>query len=405
MLGSSLLAAAVAAPLCARPTWITEVSATAKTAYDTNVFGTDNERATQAIADREAWVTSLGVRVAAKAGACTFAYAPTHTRYAGESTETHTQHRLTLAAAGRDGAWSWSLDQTLAVIDGPDESVRYAGLHSFGMALARERRAQAQGAAQASLRYDTDHAFVRTVASATIVDLQAESRAPLGADAGWLNWVDRRDFSSGADFGWKVSPDTTLLTGFRLGYQHHGQTAWTAAHSSNHYSRALVGFETRVAKRLTASLLAGPDFRRYSAAGLCLADRTPRTWYLEAAATATLDDANALTFASKQERALTSTGQSAYDVASLALTWKHRLAPTLSLLVTGQYQEADYPAPLLRRDTLGTATAALHWAPDSRLALTAELVGQDGRDDLGTAATVGRTYERRVASLGARYVF
>jgi len=385
--------------------WAIDASVSARLGYDTNVFGTDNERSTQALANRAAGTTALGARVVLRRGTFTLSYAPTATWYAGLSREDNVQHVLALATADRRGAWSWSLENALTRIAGSKEALRYNFANSFGHALARERRDQLQDAGKAWLRRDFDATFVRLAAQISTCNPHVENRAPTGPDAGWLNWVDRREYNGGLDLGWKSSRDTAWFTGVRLGEQHQGFTSWAPAHSSNHYTRVLLGGQTKVGERFTASVTAGPDFRRYSAAGLCLADRTPRVWYFDAALTATLDGSDSLTCTARQERALSSTGQSAADVSAWSLQWKRRLTAALTAQLGGQYQRSRYAAPYTRDDELTSFSAALQWSATKRLTVTAELLRQAGRDQFLTTATSGRDFNRTVTSLGARWVF
>lgn len=322
-----------------RPAWLTEVSATSRVGYDTNLFGVDNARPGVPIADQGAWSGSLGVKVVVSVSAMLEApkdrlqlgYAPTGNWLEGAADENNTQHRFTFASAGRSGAWSWSVDSATTYTAGADDSPRFNTYNIFGMGLVRDRRTQLQETGKAWLRCDGARWFVRGTAATLINDYRAALRAPTAAEAGRLNWVDRSDHNGGVDLGWKISPAASLLLGGRLGSQHQATTAWLTKSSSNHYTRVLAGFEGRPTRWLSGSLLAGPDFRRYAAATQCMSDRTPVAWHYTGNLTATLTATDSLTLTAKQERWLSSTGQSAYDAKTLALAWQHGFSDAWSL--------------------------------------------------------------------------
>lgn len=415
------LAALAAGSLCAaektappaRPAWLTELSASAKLGYDTNVFATDNERATQALANREAFTATLAVKLTASLSALAggpkellvLGYAPTATRFDGLSSENNVAHRFTLQSAAKRGAWSWSVDHATTYIDGSRESLRYNCYNLYGMGFARERHEQLQNNGKAWLRYDGAAYFARATGSLLSHDFRTQLRNPTGTDAGWLNWVDRRDLNGGLDFGWRATKDFALVAGARLGNQHQDATQWAKKYSSNHYTRVLFGAEGKPTKWLSLAFLVGPDFRRYSAAGQYVTDRTPRAWTYEGSATATIDKDNSLTFAAKQERWLGSTGQSVYDNQNLSLTWKRRLAAAWSTQLTAQRQQGKYVAPSTRNDVLYSGVAQLQWAATKRLAVTLDYTMQHGDEFVGTTTTSGRGYWRNIVGAGARWAF
>lgn len=405
------LAALLAGALHAAPA--VETALTVRVGYDTNLYGTDNERATQALANREAMTygatlklsAALGAWLGGKPEALALCYQPTVARFDGLVSEDHVAHRLSLTGARRVGEWAANLELASTWIDGSSESVRYNGFNLFPMAVTRDRRDQWQGAAKLALRREFGARFLRFVGAATAVDMGTELRAPTGADAGWLNWVDRRDDSGGADFGWRVTPELALVLGARLGQQHQSHTVWATAHSSNHYRRFLVGVEGKPARWLTLTALGGPDYREYSSAGLCLADRTPHTTFVDLAATATLGRSDTLQLTHKQERTISSTGQSAYDSRATTLAWKHTFTSQCHALLTVQRLQARYPAPFVRNDTADTAALALNWTLDAHLALTLEALRQSGADRAHTATSGNRGFGRSACTLGARYLF
>ncbi len=394
-----------------RPRWLTELSASSRVGYDSNLFTVDNSRPGVPLADRDAWTTSLGFKVAVSLSALVdgpkdalqIGYAPTFNAYDGAADENHAQHRLTLLSSGRRGAWSWAVDNTATYTDGPDDSPRFNAYNSFGMGFVRDRRTQLLDAGKAWVRYDGTRGFIRGTAAALICDYRTELRAPSAAEAGRLNWVDRNDVNGGLDLGWKIAPATSLFVGARLGRQQQATTAWMPKSSSNHYTRALLGLEGRPAKWLSCSLAGGPDFRRYAAATLCMTDRTPVAWHYAATATATVSASDSLAFAAKQERWLSSTGQSAYDGKSLSLTWQHGFGEAWALSLGAQLQQGKYPSPIVRNDVLYAGQAQLRWRATKQLVLTLDATIQDAGDLLDLPVAAGRGFHRSMLGVGVNY--
>lgn len=390
-----------------RPSWLTELSATGRTGYDTNVYGVDNAREGEPIANHGAWTGSLGVRCAVSLSALLespkdylqVGYAPTAHWFRGAADENHTQHRFSLQSTGRRGDWSWSLDNATTWVDGSKDSLRFKAYNIFGMALVRDRRAQVQETGRAWVRYDGPGWFVRGAAAAQVNDYHTNLRAPVGADAGWVNWVDRSDLNGGLDLGWKAGPATSVHLGYRLGTQHQDTAPWMPKSSSNHYTRALVGIESRPVKGLTCSLQAGPDFRRYASATQYLTDRTPVAWHYVGNVTAALSKADTLTLAAKQERWLSSTGQSAYDARTISLAWHHGFSTAWSLQLSGQLQQGKYPAPVVRDDVVQGGLAQLRWRATKQVEITLDAAVQVGGDRVDLPATAGRGFRRTVVGL------
>ncbi len=407
----ALLLGCAALSAADRPAWLTEVSAASRIGYDTNVFGVDNARADAPLAGQEAWTVSLAVKVAVSVSALLEApkdqlqlgYAPTVNGFKGVSGEDNAQHRLTVTLAGRRGAWTWSLDSATTYTDGPEDSPRFNTYNIFGMGQVRDRRTQLQETGKAWVRYDGVRWFARGTAATLINDYRTALRAPTAAEAGRLNWVDRSDLNGGMDLGWKISPTASLLLGGRLGSQHQATTAWLTKSSSNHYARVLAGFEGRPTRWLSGSLLVGPDFRRYAAATQCMSDRTPVAWHYTGNLAATLSPSDSLTFTAKQERWLSSTGQSAYDAKSLSLAWQHGFADAWSLQVAAQLQQGKYPAPIVRNDVAYSGQAQLRWRATKQLVVTLDATVQSGADLLDLPATAGRDFHRSVLGLGLQY--
>ena len=396
-----------------RPTWLTEVSAASRVGYDSNVFGVDNARVGAPLADQQAWTVSLGVRLAVSVSAMREApkdqlqlgYAPTVNWLKGAAGEDHAQHRFTIASAGRRDAWTWLLDSATTYTGGPEDSPRFNAYNIFGMGLVRDRRAQLQETAKAWLRYDGARWFARGTTAMLINDYRTALRAPTAAEAGRLNWVDRSDLNGGVDLGWKISPGASLLLGGRLGRQHQATTPWLTKSSSNHYTRVLAGFEGRPTRWLSGSLLVGPDFRRYAAATQCMTDRTPVAWHYTGNLTAALNATDSLTFTVKQERWLSSTGQSAYEARTLSLGWQHVFSERWHLQLSGQLQQGKYPAPIVRNDVLCSGQAQLRWRATKLFVVTLDATVQSATDLVDLPATDGRNFHRSLLGIGVQRVF
>lgn len=397
----------------ALPTWISELSVNARVGFDSNFYGVDNSRSGEPIENHDITVSSVGAKFVFSASQLNgspkdylvIGYAPTVTWYGGASSDDNKQHVFTVQSRGQEGNDSWAFNWGTTVIKGSKASPHFNTYNIYGMGLVRDRRSQMVDTGKLWVRRDYTSFFVRGTGSLLINDYRTDLRQATGSDAGWLNWVDRRDINGGLDLGWKLLPETSVFAGYRIGNQRQGATVWSTKYSSNHYSRVLLGIESKPVKKLSLMLVAGPDFRSYSEAGQYVDDRTPLAWYCDGSANLTISPEDSLALALKQERWLSSTGQSAYDSKSVSLAWKHKIAAAWNLQVSVQRQQGKYVAPAVRNDAFTSAAAQLQWDVNKQLALTADLTMQDGVDLVGTSATTGRDFHRNVVGVGAKFAF
>lgn len=408
------------------PSWISELSVSAKETYDSNVYGSNEVLAAgyPDLVNKNSWVTSLGVRFVFSASALEGAnkdllvlgYTPTYFNYGSRSDENNTQHRFQVQSKGKAEAWSWNFDNATTYVDGSRETLRYTGYSSYGIGFPRERRAQWQDQGKFFVKYGLGEYFVRAAGSVTLYDLLTSHHVTSGAYAGWLNFVDRYDANAGLDVGWNITKDTALTLGWRNGHQYQQAFYWLpslAYTSSNNYNRALVGIEGKPLSWLTLNLTAGPDFRHYTAptARLGVNSANQTALYLEASATATLGKSDTLTLAGKQWRWVSSTGRVSYDDKSWQLSWKHKFNAQFSAQLSTQFQQGqyvNYPTAISatgRNDLLFTNGAQVQWTVTKAFAVTLEDSWQKAQNNVAAAAATGREFERNQLSLGAKYTF
>jgi len=151
--------------------------------------------------------------------------------------------------------------------------------------------------------------------------------------------------------------------------------------------------------------LAGPDDRDYSAAGQYVKHRTQKAFYYDGTATVTVDASNAITFAAKQERWLSSTGQAAYDAKVMSAAWKSKFNSAFSGTLTAQVSQGKYVLPTIRNDISRALIASVQWTVSKQFAVTLDGSLIEGADLINTSATLGRGYHRNLVNLSAKYTF
>jgi hypothetical protein len=136
-----------------------------------------------------------------------------------------------------------------------------------------------------------------------------------------------------------------------------------------------------------------------------MTDLTPVTWHYTGNLTATLSATDSLTFTAKQERWLSSTGQSAYDARTLSLAWQHDFSDAWSLQLSGQLQQGKYPAPIVRNDVLHSGQVQLRWRATKQFAVTLDATLQGGADLVDLPVSAGRDFHRSLLGFGVQRVF
>ena len=292
-----------------KPAWLTEASATVREGYDNNVFmsGVDPKYypaytvpsgSVAAVENHSSWITTISPKVGFNFAPLlgeqgpfellSLTYAPDFVMYHDAPSENYDAHRFITAMKGKADHLSFSLDNTASYIDGSDKGPLYPGglLDAWATVWAAQRREQLQDRAKLAVQYDWEKCFARATASLLYYGFMTD----LKELEGYQNYPNRSDLNGGADFGYKVAPETALTVGFREGHQYQQSLAFSPYSSSSDYQRALVGAEGKPLQWLTMNLQAGPDFRSYQGDTAThitpVSNLHPVTYYAEASLTA-----------------------------------------------------------------------------------------------------------------------
>ena len=297
---------------------------------------------------------------------------------------------------GAGGPWTLLVDNTLVYVDGPTDDPFYATYSPLGYREARDRRNQVDESNYSTLRYDGKGWFARAVAEAQYYNLLIDEHNPVGAYKGYLNWVNRDDINTGADFGIGVSKDFDFVAGWRLGQQTQARTYYSPGDSNNTYNRALFGFEGRPVSWLKLSLAAGPDWRRYGDGANSGVTGGRHTWFFtESSLAATLSPSDTFTFSNKVWHWVSASGVSSYQEATSTWNYRHAFTASLSGSVGLVVQGVRYDTPNVRNDWATSFPIDLTYAFTRSVSLSLDGVGNRGRSKIPVAVDPGRDWDQR----------
>ena len=362
-----------------KPAWLTDLSIGIKESYDDNVFksgvapasatalqqGINNDfgavPAGSVLALRN--VVSAVTTVSPKVGVnfapllgdqktlqvLALGYAPDFVTYHDAPTESYTAQRVAATVKWQDENWSFSLDDGFTYINGNRFGPTYPAdlMSAWATSTVRERREQTQDRGTASLKYDQENWFVRSL----VTGLDYNLETPEYLYPGYQNYINRYDVNGGLDVGYKIQPQFALTLGYRYGHQYQSEFTFApsfasafpivTAHSPNDYQRVLVGFEGKPWKWLSASFQIGPDFRSFDAS-TPVNDKNPVKYYGEGALAATVSPKDTLAFKYKQWEWVSSTGLVPYFESTFDLGYSRKVTDALSLSLGARALGANY---------------------------------------------------------------
>lgn len=399
--------------------WLSAASVAVTEGNDSNIYGVATNLAGHpAIANISSAYTTLSASIAfdllAGAGTqdsgflktLTLAYVAEYTQYEAAAREDNLRNTFTLDAAGKDGPWSFSIDNPLLYVDGSKEDEFFSYYNNLGYGVVRERRNQIQERNTSFLRYDWTRGFVRAVGSATYFNLLIDEHDPVGAYKGYANWVNRDDVNGGLDLGYDVTPGFSLIGGWRIGQQTQAHYSYSLVADDSTYNRALLGFEGAPVNWLHAQLLTGPDFRRYSdAAHLGLyGDR--HTWfYLKGQLAATLSPSDTLSASERVWHFVSSAGVSSIQETAENLIYTHDFSKQLSFSTGVKALGHRYDAPTVRDDWTTTVPVDITYAFTRGLSSSVDYSATTGHSHLPVAVSPGQSFEDNLVSLTIKASF
>lgn len=333
-------------------------------------------------------------------------YAPEFNIFHSASSENFDLHRIGLTLGGQADKSSWEVTESLTCIDGSDIGPTYlgeGGAPATGGPAVRDRRSAIIERGQMRFTQGlSDQWFVRPVLSGYFHDFRTVHKT----DTGYQNFVDRNDMNGGADVGYKVTPDLSLLAGYRYGIQNQAQlfSEINPAHYDNTYHRALLGAEGKIFDWLKVSISAGPEFRYYDGIVAKGFERNELYAYSDTTLTASLTKADTVSFSAKRFEQPGFSGRSAYIDSTYELSWRHKFTDKLTIGLGARGYNNDFLKPsATREDWILTGSLLANYAFTERC--SAEFsYSYDDAESL-VANTPSREYTRNLISLGIKYVF
>lgn len=408
----SLLAASLASitSLASEPAARPQVEAAARLTYDSNVFLQDGGAlvagATEtAPAHEGAWVSSAAAGVSwsgsAPLGKLECGYRAEIFRFAGHDSENHDDHRVRASLAGAEGIASWDVALNALWTNGERLAPLYnvvGGAPALGNEPVRARRAQSVLKGNARATFAAQGGWVRVLAAAYDQDFHT------GFATGCAAYVDRGEYSAGAEVAREWKPGLAFVAGARVGRQTQGDRPPTAGlNSTSDLVRVLAGIEGKLTPQLKLDLRAGPDLRTFTGAEPAEMARHRSAPYAEATLTWTPGAVDTVTLGGLHRLWLASSGRGAYEDSTWELGWKHKFSPAWSTRLAQRFADGDnhhdaYPGTKPWHDQILTTTCALEYRVSKQLLLDATLVREVGEGLLPN--TPGRAYHRTLCSVG-----
>ncbi len=326
-------------------------------------------------------------------------YTPEVFRYLDHSSENHTDHVVTGAAAFRAGDWIGNVAARYLYTDGSHNAPIYNGLGggpAIGGEPVRARRAQAIARASGKATRDFHGGFVRGVFSVYDQNFHTHERTT----PGYCDYANRDESSVGADLGWRVGRNVALVGGVRTGYQRQADLLGDALNFSNTFTRWLAGIEGAPISTLHFAVLVGPDIRHYGHSVRAGFAREQRTWYGEASASWTPTAADTIALSAKDYLWVVGGGRGAYVDGIVDLTWKHRLARAWTVGLGGNFHDGEtgrFNPAAPRHDHIYTGTVGLSHALAHHTHVDLDVMHDVG--DSLVPHTPARNYTRWITAL------
>jgi hypothetical protein len=373
---------------------VVEVTPTAEVGWDSNVH-----RASRGpLAYVDSPYAQFGVKLEARCpSGWSVAYTPTATAFGRVAGEDHQRHVVALEGQARGEDWSAKVKLGGVLVAGPNHGGMFMADHNaFATGQLRERRDQAQGRADVSVRRDFAGGFARAVGNAVAYDLRSHAITAPMSD----NFVDRGDLLGGFDLGHAWVRQEGWV-GWRVGHQEQDRDGGRASDRSNDYQRFLVGAAARGEGAWKWQIQGGVEAHDYAVGSLGPTEvvagfgDAELTWRASAR---TRWQASAKLGQGVSGSGLTSTRDGAFQVSvkqSRGATWEW--VPSLKLQ-TANYDGRD------REDWLFSAGLAVAWKPRKQATLTFSAQQELARDH-GEIDRATREYDRTQLGVSAGWVF
>jgi len=411
---SSLPATGSSASVLNKPAWMTQLSLELKESYDDNLLGVSGDGMPKSYS----WITTITPKIGIDIAPLItdqrvlqvlfLNYEPAFGAYSQASEETNIAHRILNKIKAKSENLSFSLDNSIAYIDGSSVAPIYSAPDNvrscYAHALPRERRDQYQERTKIDIQLDLDPFFVRPTGSLQYWDMFTDQRAT----SGYQNWVDRYDMNGGVDLGRKINSQLAIFMGYRYGRQYQATVINSDYSSTNDYHRTLAGIEGKLFNWLTLSLLGGPEFREYEDTAP-VNDKNQVNFYGESSLTGELSKQDTVVIKYKGTRWISSTGQVPTYDSSVDLGYRRKFDAASSWNLNCQIKNADYTvgnlnsgsAASLRNDWLYTLSTGLSHDFNAHIGVNISLAANLGRNEQdGISNANYREFDEYLTSVG-----
>ena len=382
----------------------------ARVGFDSNVYLQDlppSPTVAGAVAPRHESIVSSASLLAAvdfapgKNTRSSASYGLERVSFASAHAEDHQVHRFGVKLTHRAGANTVNWQQTLTSIHGADRGPIFGaqgGAAVMGGIALRDRRDALFTRGVLTLLHDDGGAWSwRAAASVYVHDFQTEQRR----DTGYLNYLDREEWTAGVDALRTLQPKLKLVSGVRVGRQdqrklHGVDSAW-----DSRLQRIHVGLEGTLAPWIDCQLLAGPEHRDYLTPTPAGFDRDRVFWWIDATLTARPSTADVVVLCAKRFTQPAFGSASLYEDITYSVSWKRRVAAKTHVSAGYRAYGGSWPSPGLRRDWVHTLNLQLQheFSPSWR----AELNALSDRALSRIPQTAGRAFRRQFIELAFTY--
>lgn len=384
--------------------------ASARVTYDSNVFLQDGGAlvagATASAPVREgAWVASAAGGASwggpVGPGKLDLGYRAEVFRFSGHASENHDDHRIRAGWIGTQGAASWDVSLNALWTNGGHLAPLYnvvGGAPALGSEPVRARRAQTVLKGAARVTVAQQGGWWRVSAAGLDQDFHT------GFASGCAVYVDRGEYTAGAEFARELKPGLAWVAGARVGRQwQRDRPPVVALNSTSDLARVLVGLEGRWSPRWKLDLRAGPDLRRFTDDQPAELGHQRTAPYVEATVAWTPGAADSISLTGSHRLWPASSGRGLYEDSTWELGWKRRLNGEWSTRLGQKFADGDnhrdvYPGTKPWHDQILTTTCALEYRWSEHVLLDAAIAREAAEGLLPN--TPGRAYTRVLCSVG-----
>ncbi len=384
--------------------------ASARVTHDSNVFLQDGGAwvagaTTSAPVRESAWISSAAGGASWSGpitiGKLDLGYRAEVFRFAGHASENHDDHRVRAGLIGTQGAAGWDLSLSALWTNGEHLAPLYnvvGGAPALGSEPVRARRAQTVLKGSARVTVANHGGWWRVVAAGLDQDFHT------GFASGCASYVDRGEYTAGAEFARELRAGFAWVAGARVGRQWQGdRPPVVGLNSTSDLARVLVGVEGRWSPQWKIDLRAGPDFRQFTDDQPVELGRRRTAPYVEATVVWAPSAADAVSLTGSHRLWAASSGRGVYEDSTWELGWKRRLNGAWSTRLGQKFADGDnhrdtYPGTRPWHDQILTTTCALEYRWSEHVILDASIAREAAEGLLPN--TPGRAYTRVLCSVG-----